>query len=555
MYKCVFLFCYLFVILFFGCSEKSDEMLLSEASEMMKVNLDSANIILESMLYPEHLSDSLQMRYNQIKISYVINRSKQWEQADSLNNLVASYYAQKKDTIQLKEALLISGWISLNLNRPDKAIVQFFNLKNLYEQQPDNCGMQSCFFYISQAYSDKNDHDSALFFAKKILDYLVEQDTVRNAHYFRFIASVHKKRNETDSAMHYYSKALDGYKCSANGDYMISNMLNNVSELLLNNNQYKEALQYADLSLHKRATRKDASFFNLTKAKVFVAINQTDSAKLYLRRAIESSDDDFVTIAAYNYLADLYQDTEDYAQAFFRQQNAYELFRGKMSGMNVELLTQKYQEEKFKNEKNELQLARREQEIFLLLIILISVVVIVALLFYMFAERKKKRVREHILREEALEVQSQNVENENKLLRQENELIVLREKSAILRESLFRKMSFATKIPSLKKSDDDRQTASRGKIHLEEPDWSELICTVDELFGGFASRLAKEYPDLSKEDVGFCCLIKINVSMQDLADIYCISKAGITKRKTRMKKDKLNISDESISLDVFLTSF
>ena len=54
----------------------------------------------------------------------------------------------------------------------------------------------------------------------------------------------------------------------------------------------------------------------------------------------------------------------------------------------------------------------------------------------------------------------------------------------------------------------------------------ESLDTTNELFDGFSSLLRKKYPILTNEDVGFCCLIKINVSIQDLADIYCISKAG-----------------------------
>ena len=131
-------------------------------------------------------------------------------------------------------------------------------------------------------------------------------------------------------------------------------------------------------------------------------------------------------------------------------------------------------------------------------------------------------------------------------------MIILKEKSAVLRESLFRKMTVAGKIPSLHISNDENINNTSGKIRLEESDWDELIDTVDELFGGFASLLQKEYSNLNKEDIGFCCLIKINVSMQDLADIYCITKAGITKKKTRIKKDKFNIQDENLSLDGFL---
>ena len=216
----------------------------------------------------------------------------------------------------------------------------------------------------------------------------------------------------------------------------------------------------------------------------------------------------------------------------------------------------KYQEEKLKNENNKLKLAKKEQDIVFLSTALISILLIFILLFYLFEYRKKRNLQELNLKAESLKAQTILMENENRLLRQENELIVLREKSAVLRESLFRKMSVATKIPSLKTLENDAAEGFTGnRIHLEETDWNELFQTTNELFYGFVSRLEKEYPDLSKEDIGFCCLVKINVSMNDLADIYCISKAGVTKKKTRMKKEKFGITDKATSLETFLFSF
>lgn len=43
--------------------------------------------------------------------------------------------------------------------------------------------------------------------------------------------------------------------------------------------------------------------------------------------------------------------------------------------------------------------------------------------------------------------------------------------------------------------------------------------------------------------------------MKDLSDIYCVSKAAISKRKFRIKTEKMNVTDEQLSLDDFLRSF
>ncbi len=94
--------------------------------------------------------------------------------------------------------------------------------------------------------------------------------------------------------------------------------------------------------------------------------------------------------------------------------------------------------------------------------------------------------------------------------------------------------------------------ASSRKIVVTDAEWVEVISVVNEAFDHFATRLEQIYPLLNNKDIGFCCLVKINVNIQDLSDIYCVSKAAITKRKYRIKTDRLGITDENVSLDSFL---
>ena len=55
---------------------------------------------------------------------------------------------------------------------------------------------------------------------------------------------------------------------------------------------------------------------------------------------------------------------------------------------------------------------------------------------------------------------------------------------------------------------------------------------------------------LSEKDINFCCLVKINMSIQNLTDIYCISKNSVSRKKLRLK-EKLGVGEEA-TLDEFL---
>ena len=86
-------------------------------------------------------------------------------------------------------------------------------------------------------------------------------------------------------------------------------------------------------------------------------------------------------------------------------------------------------------------------------------------------------------------------------------------------------------------------------------EWEDIRQTVDGSYDKFSVRLLEAFPGLSMKDVYFCCLVKINVSIKDLSDIYCISRTSISRKKQRMKRDKLGLTENNETLDDFLRRF
>ena len=107
------------------------------------------------------------------------------------------------------------------------------------------------------------------------------------------------------------------------------------------------------------------------------------------------------------------------------------------------------------------------------------------------------------------------------------------------------------KIPSL---NEEEQESGEHRIALSEREWEEIRQTVDNAYDGFSQRLLARFPLLTLKDIYFCCLVKINVSIKDLSDIYCISRTSVSKKKFRIKREKLGAED-SDSLDDFLRGF
>jgi tetratricopeptide (TPR) repeat protein len=475
--------------------------------------------------------------------------------ADSLITIALDYCRQTNDTSLLEKTLFASGHIYLGMGKPDKAVKQYLELST-FPPTGQKWRQVQCLYLISKCYMDMKAYEKALFYSKEMLSYTDEGNPEDALFENRYVASIYMEMNRKDSALTYYHSALREAMKLEDPNRYTSHLFSEMALLYASRKEYEKAVEYIRLSMQHRASRKDIPLFNLIKAKVHFAMNERDSARIYLIRSIESSDNQFVTIAAYELLSGLYEKDGNYELAFYKLADQNTLLNNQKEYLNQAVLTQKYQEEQLKNENNELKLAKKEREIYLLsaAVLFLSFSLF---LWVLFSEaKKKKRIAEQLQRVQMLKDQAKITEQENRLLKQEKELSLLREKAASLRESLFRKMSVSEKIPSLDTCNGDHvRTSSNKRIHMEQSDWDELIQTVDDVFNRFASRLRKNYPDLTSGDIGFCCLLKINVSMQDLVDIYCISKAGITKRKTRMKKEKFYLTDDTLTLDDFLLEY
>ena len=177
-----------------------------------------------------------------------------------------------------------------------------------------------------------------------------------------------------------------------------------------------------------------------------------------------------------------------------------------------------------------LKLQHQRYTILLLALALFIVVLTSAFIIYIY-RRKRINERNRLLQE-------------NLMLKQQEELSALREKDARMREELFKRMNVFEKL-----SDTEKEK----HIRLSDTDWKEIRLMLDSGYNDFTRKLIQNFPDLSDKEVNFCCLVKINMSLQSLSDIYCISKNSVSRRKLRLK-EKMGIGEEE-TLDEFLGRF
>ncbi len=324
--------------------------------------------------------------------------------------------------------------------------------------------------------------------------------------------------------------------------------------------QYKEAIRYMEKIEYQREGYFSIPYYLLAKANIFYAAHEYDSAKHYFKIAAHNIDRR-VAAEAGRRLAML-------ELSKGHPEKAYELYRDYQRLLHLEVdrelqngIYDEYQRTLLKSRLAEAEAARRTQELW---IVALSAAILLSLalgyIFYIL-RRRRRQERERTMQQrltqieqQALQEETRSLAHENQLLRQAEELQKLREIQSSLRESLFRRMSVLDKIPSLH-LDADADANSPQRILLTISDWEELRQGVDAAYSGFTRRLQRDFPELTHRDLNFCCLLKIGVSLQDLSDIYCISKTSISTKKFRLKREKFNLAEAEPTLDDFLQAY
>lgn len=105
----------------------------------------------------------------------------------------------------------------------------------------------------------------------------------------------------------------------------------------------------------------------------------------------------------------------------------------------------------------------------------------------------------------------------------------------------------ALTVPILMKSRN-----SQGAMHLKKEEWDIIMQNTDACFNDFTLRLKNTYPQLTLEEVRFACLLKMELSLSLLSEVYHIAKSSISRKKMRLK-EKMQI--ENTTLDDFIKQF
>lgn len=469
--------------------------------------------------------------------------------SDSLINSTIEYYKDANDSSRLSQAYYYKG----NIFRQKQCFIEATECYQKAEEYATGKDIETKYLLnriMGEIYHFKSMHED-------------EKEAKKEAIHYAALLKDSLLTGESHIEMGKYYNTTGNFECSINSLKLAIQILpdSNDEELASANAELSKsylASHRADSSLYyiNRAVQKEKDsaslydYYNL-KADAFLKLAQNDSAEYYFRRSLESNSLRTKATTLYDLflLNEQYGNKDEelkYLKAHIQYRDSLDLKRKEGFIDHLQNI-QAYKRQKENAKLAELQLAYGKMIFYR--IITITFIIILILVFLFFKNQKRKRILEMniaIEEEKNIRLILWQKEAENKLLREQE----AREKEEIQRLNLtieYYKRLNAITVPILFKSQNNQ-----GAMHLKKEEWGIIVENTNACFDKFTFRLKKRFPQLTKEEVQLCCLIKMELPISLLSEIYHIAKTSISRKKVRLK-EKMGV--EEVTIDEFIRNF
>jgi cytidylate kinase len=380
---------------------------------------------------------------------------------------------------------------------------------------------------------------------------------------YNSLGTIHEFLKHKDSAIYFFKMAIQEFERTQNTAYLPTayikmgdlSLLQNLKGL--NNNYYNKALTIAENSQNKQAQ----VWSLIALGKWYLNTNLLEAEKLFGKASMLSSQlsDKLFEIKVTESLIDLKKKQQNFKEASQLQdkiliikEDYYSLEREQIA-KNLEVQFEVAEKDR------KLELISKEKEVSkltnFLLIGLISLLILVFTLIYFFMKRISKRDKELLktnqnllqIQEEQKKIKEQqlNYDIEHK----ENQL------SAITIQILQKNELFdeIKKIIQSKEVHSNEQLSKLVNQHFaSDNNWSDFDKYFESINKNFYTKLKTSFPDIGSNDLKICALIKLNLSIKEMASILNISPDSVKTARYRLRK-KLHLNTED-NLTEFIIS-
>ncbi|SDR78354.1 Tetratricopeptide repeat-containing protein [Polaribacter sp. KT25b] len=452
------------------------------------------------------------------------------------------------------------GFIEKNKGNLSTSLRYFNRAKDIFEKTNDTERYASIFFDIGYLYRYKNQMNKEFEFYKKGLELSVGQDELILGKGYLHLGNYYTRLQKLDSSIYYYDKALEVFK-KLNRDDRVYNVYNNIANTYYKQGEYNKIINIRTLVLKfaKKESNQllvSVNYHNIAAA--YSKMKEYNKALKYLDSAIMVAKKEnfklrlsksYGSIAKINYAMKNYRESYIYYQKYKIYSDS--IYESQLSNTIVEAEI----ENKLKIEKKNLEIINQKQafdkKLYLIIIIVFFLLSIpLVILLYRNSENKNKIIEANLEKEKIKkEVLLQ------KFKRSEIEIKNLVADNSMRLEFLKQLLSQLKKQRKSINSIDVKNYIKDLSFKIQQQITTDSKLTVlkqriNSINDGFDNMLISHYKDLTKTEREVCALLRLNLSVKEIASIRNSSSDAIKVTRYRIRK-KMNVP-KSQKLEIFI---
>lgn len=515
---------------------------------MAEKETDSAIAVMQEIKEPQNNLTDRDYALYALLLSEAMHRKQQLNaETDTLLLPAIKYFSESGDSLYAERALYCKAHLDRRLYRMKDAMQSFLKALLFLQGSGNDEQLYRVNTWLGVVCLNQEEYEGKMRYSKEALKAALRMD---NLFYKNLalcdIATGYYFLNRLDSALYYAQAAYD----AAIADSLPSQLphvYTDLGSIYAKMGENGKALEYIDKAIGLRPRKDTLAILGLYADKVdlFGKLGQYDSAYHYFRKAVASPN--LATQAdAYNHMSGAYYKMGRCNEAYsllLRFTELADSVRKQRHTAEVIALQELYKHEQLSVENLywRTQAAERQSNVYLMATLsLLSLWIASTIYFFYWRNRRRLVEQQHQLasqQEELHHLRQVTTENLQRMAEME-------QKEARLKETFFRRLNQRI-VQEIEKG---------SNILLSDDDWEDIVQNADIIFDNFTRRLQQHYPALNKEDLRYCCMVKMQLSQLEMSQIMHLEKDSVKKRLKRIRMEKMK-ADSGVTFEELLRRF
>ena len=515
---------------------------------MAEKETDSAIAVMQEIKEPQNNLTDRDYALYALLLSEAMHRKQQLNaETDTLLLPAIKYFSESGDSLYAERALYCKAHLDRRLYRMKDAMQSFLKALLFLQGSGNDEQLYRVNTWLGVVCLNQEEYEGKMRYSKEALKAALRMD---NLFYKNLalcdIATGYYFLNRLDSALYYAQAAYDA-AIAESLPSQLPHVYTDLGSIYAKMGENGKALEYIDKAIGLRSRKDTLAILGLYADKVdlFGKLGQYDSAYHYFRKAVASPN--LATQAdAYNHMSGAYYKMGRCNEAYsllLRFTELADSVRKQRHTAEVIALQELYKHEQLSVENLywRTQAAERQSNVYLMATLsLLSLWIASTIYFFYWRNRRRLVEQQHQLASQQEELHHQRQVTTENLQR----MAEMEQKEARLKETFFRRLNQRI-VQEIEKG---------SNILLSDDDWEDIVQNADIIFDNFTRRLQQHYPALNKEDLRYCCMVKMQLSQLEMSQIMHLEKDSVKKRLKRIRMEKMK-ADSGVTLEELLRRF